>query len=64
MSKYYIEPELQDKIIKIIEGKLSFKDKEYQKIIKELWGEYLLFCKEDTKISKDRDKIIDMIQKW
>jgi len=64
MKKQYIDPELQYQIEQIIAGKMSFDNKDYQKIIRALWKEFLIYCKEDTKITKDRDKIVEMLQKW
>ena len=63
-KKQYIAPELQYQIEQIIAGKMSFKDKDYQKILKALWKEFLIYCEEDAKIAKDRDKIVEMLQRW
>jgi hypothetical protein len=63
-KKQYIDPELQYQIEQIIAGKMSFDKHDYQKILGALWKEFLVYCKEDTKIAKDRDKIVEMLQSW
>lgn len=64
VTKQYIDPELQYQVEQIIAGNMIFTNKYYREIIKALWQEFKLYCKEDTKIIKDRDKIIEMLQKW
>lgn len=63
-EKSYCDPELQYQIEQIIAGKISFKDKDYQKILKALWKEYKDMCKEDTRITKSRDKMVEELNSW
>lgn len=63
-KKYYVEKELQHKIDQMIKGKISYKDKDYQKILKALWKEYKQLCEEDTRIMKSRDKIVTELNSW
>lgn len=60
----YCDPELQYQIEQIIAGKMSFKDKDYKKIIKDLWKDYVDMCKEDSEMIKKRDKAIELLNSW
>ena len=64
IKQTYCDPELQYQIEQIIAGKMSFKDKDYQKILRALWKEYVNQCKEDSEIIKKRDKAIELLNSW
>ena len=64
MKKQYCDPELQYQIEQIIANKMSFREKDYQKILKALWKEFKDMCKDDTRIIKSRDKIVNELSSW
>ncbi len=59
MKRTYCDPELQLYVEAMITGKMSYTDKEYQKVLRWLWNEYVAICKEGTKAAKIRDKVIE-----
>ena len=60
----YLEKELQKKIQLIINGKITIKDEEYRIILEKLWEEFKLSVKQDIKMLKSRDKVIDELNSW
>jgi hypothetical protein len=63
-GKHY-EPEIKEYMQRLISGSLTEEDKQrYEYILKKLWDEYTVMCKEDARIIKSRNRIVDELTSW
>jgi hypothetical protein len=60
----FIDPNLQSEIKSILRSKKPVTEKRYKVALKELWEEYIGLCKEDTRMVKDRDRVIEIMNRW